>query len=149
MSYKDDLSYKIATYSGPRLVALQYQAIIENLQHIKDIATSQNADKDRLNFLLDKNRDIFSNLMVSLEEPTQFNIKTKSLYLYAVNQTDIALIQGDMSLIDNIIRLLDSTMKSWETVADRQGSEDGNMSVGATYGKKDINIYGSKNQWEG
>lgn len=153
MSYKDDLSYKIATYSGSRLVALQYQAIIENLEDIKKTFSSEDINLEKINYLLDKNRDIFANLMINLDEPTEFNIKTKNLYIYFIKQTDLALIHQDMSYIDSIIPLLISTMNAWETVADKDSSfmdkntED--ISVGATYGKTDINVFGSKNQWEG
>ena len=36
MSYKDDLAVKIATYTGEQMVALAYEAMIENLEDAKN-----------------------------------------------------------------------------------------------------------------
>lgn len=150
MSYKDNLSYKMQTYSGPRLVSLQYEVIIENLEEMKTLIQDVNPDKDRINYLLDKNRDIFSNLMTSLDENTEFNTKTKALYVYFVKEIDKSLISKDIDNLNRIIALLKSTKDAWEKVANKieKDTGDDNINVGATYSKDDINVFGGKNDWK-
>lgn len=152
MSYKENLSYKLQNYNGPRLVGLQYEAIIENLNEIKNIASSENIDKNRISLLLDNNRDIFSNLMVGLKENNEFNNKTKSLYLYFIKETEEALINKDMSKIEKIISLLESTKNAWEKIAENIEKDmdisKNKHNIGATYSKNDVNIFESGKNWK-
>ena len=44
MSYKDDLAVKIATYTGEQMVALAYEAMIENLEDAKKAIKNKDLD---------------------------------------------------------------------------------------------------------
>ena len=83
MSYKDDLLMKIATSNECDLVALQYQALIELTEDLKKSIDGKEYDSS--DEILDKIRDIISNLMASLSTD-EFSQKTKSIYLYINNQ---------------------------------------------------------------
>lgn len=144
MSYKDDLVMKIATSNSCELVALQYQALIENTEDLKNFIL-QKDDKNSFE-KLDKIRDIISNLIASLgEENTDFREKTIDLYLYIVKSLNYAKIKKDTKDIPKIIGMFQTLRDAWNTAGEKLEDNENlkNISNAITYGKTDINIQGS------
>ena len=81
MSFKDDLTVKLATYTGEQMVALAYDAMIENLENAKKMISSNN--EQILNDKIDHNREILAHLTATMgEEDDEISITTKQLYIY-------------------------------------------------------------------
>lgn len=141
MSYKDDLLMKIATSNECDLVALQYQALIELTEDLKKSIDGKEYDSS--DEILDKIRDIISNLMASLSTD-EFSQKTKSIYLYINNQLTKQFIDKNTDKIDTIINIFSQLRDAWSSVGANFKSEiNKNVTNLGTYGKKDINVQGS------
>ena len=99
MSYKDDLAVKIATYTGEQMVALAYEAMIENLEDAKKAII--NKDIDLLNDKIDHNREIISHLTATMgEEEDNVSLTTKQLYLYINKLMTDSVIRKDTQILD-------------------------------------------------
>ena len=74
MSYKDNLIEKIATANSFELVALLYQALIEEVEELKIAIRDEN--KKDMDAITDRVRDILAHLIATLgEENTEFKEK--------------------------------------------------------------------------
>jgi flagellar protein fliS len=144
MSYKDDLVMKIATSNSCELVALQYQALIENTEDLKKYISEKNITK--VDNKADKIRQIIAHLISSLgDEKSEFKDKSIDLYLY-INQTMTnAIISLDSDKLDSIIKIFATQRDAWLFAGKNIDNTNKNVNISnaVTYGKKDVNINGS------
>ena len=144
MSYKEDLAIKIATGNSCELVALQYQALIENVQDLGKYINKN--DKEKTFAASDKIRDILSNLIVTLgDDNNDFKNASIDLYLYINRVVNNAVIKKDTSEISGIIKIFETLRDAWYSAGANMSdkNEHKNLSKGITYGKTDVNISGS------
>ncbi|MGP1567814.1 MAG: flagellar export chaperone FliS [Peptoanaerobacter stomatis] len=144
MSYKEDLAIKIATGNSCELVALQYQALIENVQDLGKYI-NQN-DKEKTFATSDKIRDILSNLIATLgDDNNDFKNASIDLYLYINRVVNNAVIKKDTSEISSVIKIFETLRDAWYSAGANMSdkNEHKNLSKGITYGKTDVNISGS------
>ena len=105
MSYKDELAVKIATYSGEQMVALAYEALIENLQDAKEAINLK--EKDILNEKIDHNREILAHLTATLGiEEDEVSLTTKQLYLYINKLMTDGVMRYNIAAIDEAIKII-------------------------------------------
>ena len=144
MSYKEDLAIKIATGNSCELVALQYQALIENVQDLGKYINKN--DKEKTFAASDKIRDILSNLIATLgDDNNDFKNASIDLYLYINRVVNNAVIKKDTSEISGIIKIFETIRDAWYSAGANMSdkNEHKNLSKGITYGKTDVNISGS------
>ena len=144
MSYKDELAVKIATGNSCELVALQYQALIENTQDLEKYISKD--DKEKIFASSDKIRDILSNLISTLgDDNNEFKNASIDLYLYINRVINNLVIKKDTSETESIVKMLETLRDAWYSagtnISDK--NEHKNLSKGITYGKTDVNISGS------
>ena len=160
MSYKDDLAVKIATYTGEQMVALAYEAMIENLEDAKNAII--NKDLDLLNDKIDHNREIISHLTATMgEEEDNVSLTTKQLYLYINKLMTDSVIRKDTQILDEAIKIIIPLRDGWRELSKQlqeleakkapsiqSKSSRPNVYAGMTYGKSDISIYSDSKDWD-
>ena len=160
MSYKDDLAVKIATYTGEQMVALAYEAMIENLEDAKNAIL--NKDLDLLNDKIDHNREIISHLNATMgEEEDDVSLTTKQLYLYINKLMTDSVIRKDTQILDEAIKIIIPLRDGWRELSKQlqeleaqkapsiqSKSVRPNVYAGMTYGKSDISIYSDSKDWD-
>jgi flagellar protein FliS len=160
MSYKDDLAVKIATYTGEQMVALAYEAMIENLEDAKNAII--NKDLDLLNDKIDHNREIISHLTATMgEEEDNVSLTTKQLYLYINKLMTDSVIRKDTQILDEAIKIIIPLRDGWRELSKQlqeleakkapsiqSKSARPNVYAGMTYGKSDISIYSDSKDWD-
>ena len=160
MSYKDDLAVKIATYTGEQMVALAYEAMIENLEDAKKAII--NKDIDLLNDKIDHNREIISHLTATMgEEEDDVSLTTKQLYIYINKLMTDSVIRKDTQILDEAIKIIIPLRDGWRELSKQlqeleaqkapsiqSKSVRPNVYAGMTYGKSDISIYSDSKDWD-
>ena len=160
MSYKDDLAVKIATYTGEQMVALAYEAMIENLEDAKKAII--NKDIDLLNDKIDHNREIISHLTATMgEEEDDVSLTTKQLYIYINKLMTGSVIRKDTQILDEAIKIIIPLRDGWRELSKQlqeleaqkapsiqSKSVRPNVYAGMTYGKSDISIYSDSKDWD-
>ena len=160
MSYKDDLAVKIATYTGEQMVALAYEAMIENLEDAKNAII--NKDLDLLNDKIDHNREIISHLTATMgEEEDDVSLTTKQLYIYINKLMTDSVIRKDTQILDEAIKIIIPLRDGWRELSKQlqeleaqkapsiqSKSARPNVYAGMTYGKNDISIYSDSKDWD-
>ena len=147
MSYKDDLYIKISQSNSCELVALQYQAIIDNILYLSEDIKENNSLKTFE--ISDKIRDIISNLIASLgTQKTDFKEKTIEIYLYVNKKINEAIITKDTTDLKNIIKLMESLKDAWYSAGGDMRKNDNNVLTNSTvYGKTGINMNNMTNDF--
>ena len=116
MSYKDELAVKIATYSGEQMVALAYEALIENLQDAKEAINLK--EKDILNEKIDHNREILAHLTATLGiEEDEVSLTTKQLYLYINKLMTDGVMRYNIAAIDEAIKIIIPLRDGWRELS--------------------------------
>ena len=116
MSYKDELAVKIATYSGEQMVALAYEALIENLQDAKEAINLK--EKDILNEKVDHNREILAHLTATLGiEEDEVSLTTKQLYLYINKLMTDGVMRYNIAAIDEAIKIIIPLRDGWRELS--------------------------------
>ncbi len=160
MSYKDNLSIKIATYSGEQMVALAYEALIENLQDAIDAINLE--DKTVLVEKIDHNREILAHLTATMgEEDDEVSLTTKQLYLYINKLMTDAVMRYNIPAIDEAIKIIIPLRDGWKELSlklmelesqkmqsNQSKSEKTSVYTGMTYGKSDVCVYSDSKDWE-
>ena len=160
MSYKDDLAVKISTYSCEQMVALAYEAMIENLEDAKKAII--NKDIDLLNDKIDHNREIISHLTATMgEEEDDVSLTTKQLYIYINKLMTDSVIRKDTQILDEAIKIIIPLRDGWRELSKQlqeleakkapsiqSKSARPNVYAGMTYGKSDISIYSDSKDWD-
>ena len=160
MSYKDELAVKIATYSGEQMVALAYEALIENLQDAKEAINLK--EKDILNEKINHNREILAHLTATLGiEEDEVSLTTKQLYLYINKLMTDGVMRYNIAAIDEAIKIIIPLRDGWRELSlklmelesqkmqsNQSKSEKASVYTGMTYGKSDVSIYSDSKNWE-
>lgn len=157
MSYKDDLGVKIATYSGEQMVALAYEALIENLGEASKLIKTGN--REEVSKLLDHNREIISHLTATMgEEEDEVSFTTKQIYLYVNRLMTEGYNNIRPELFEEGAKVLTPLRDGWQELAielkknENQNNVSSNkgqkVHAGVTYGKQDINIYSDSKNWD-
>lgn len=158
MSYKDDLGVKIATYSGEQMVALAYEALIENLEEASKLIKTGN--REEVSKLLDHNREIISHLTATMgEEEDEVSFTTKQIYLYVNRLMTEGYNKIRPELFEEGAKVLTPLKDGWHELSmelekiekEKDVKSSGNTKkvyAGATYGKQDINIYSDSQNWD-
>lgn len=148
MSYKDNLIEKIATANSFELVALLYQALIEEVEELKIAIRDEN--KKDMDAITDRVRDILAHLIATLgEENTEFKEKSIELYLYINETVGECYIDKKTEKLDDVIKVFIKLRDAWTSASGNvfEKKNNPNISNAVTYGKKDINISGSMNDF--
>lgn len=158
MSFRDDLTVKLATYTGEQMVALAYDAMIENLEDAKRAITSN--DKQTLNEKVDHNREIIAHLTATLgEEDDEISITTKQLYIYINKLITDGVMRSSIEPFDEAIKIILPLRDGWKELSQKlmalesqkvpsAKTSKNNVYTGITYGKEDISIYSDSKDWE-
>lgn len=161
MSYKDDLALKLSTYSGEQMVALAYDAIMENMEQA--IEALSNGQMDIVNKMTDHNREILAHLTASLGElEDEASLTTKQLYLYINRLMTEAVIKKDARHFTEASKIIMPLRDGWRELSikleelEHESVDTAHSAVhaaknvyaGMTYGKKDINIHGNAMDWD-
>lgn len=159
MSFKDDLTVKLATYTGEQMVALAYDALIENIEDAKKAINSKN--KQILNDRIEHNREILAHLTATLgEEEDEISITTKQIYLYINKLITDGVVRNSIESFDEAIRIIIPLRDGWRELSQKlmdlevqnnpntQKLSKPNIYTGITYGKDDISIYSDSKDWE-
>ena len=160
MSFKDDLTVKLATYTGEQMVALAYDAMIENLENAKKMISSNN--EQILNDKIDHNREILAHLTATMgEEDDEISITTKQLYIYINKLMTDGVMRKDTEPLDESIKIIVPLRDGWKELSMKlmnleaqktpnmqSKSSKSNVYAGMTYGKDDISIYSDSKEWE-
>lgn len=148
MSYKDNLIEKIATANSFELVALLYQALIDEVEELKIAIRDEN--KSDMDARTDKVRDILAHLIATLgEENTEFKEKSIELYLYINETVGECYIDKKTEKLDDVIEVFIKLRDAWTAASGNvfEKKNNPNISNAVTYGKKDVNISGSMNDF--
>lgn len=160
MSYRDDLAVKLATYTGEQMVALAYEAMIENLEDAK-CAMDAN-DKQTLNDKIDHNREILAHLTATMgEDEDDISLTTKQLYLYINKLMTDGIMRNHNESFDEAIKIVIPLKDGWKELSKKlqniesqkistvnNNSQKSNVYTGITYGKRDISIYSDSKEWD-
>lgn len=147
MKYQEDLALKVQTYSGPGLVALQYQAISEHLEELK--LCIEKKDEDSSNSHMNKIREILANLMVYLGCEDEFDLKTRSLYLYINEKMTDAFLKKNPEMLEDLIEKSNALKSAWEEAGINLGAgSEKQAAVGATYSKAGADVYLEGKEWK-
>ncbi len=157
MSYKDDLALKISTYSGEQMVALAYDAVMENMEQA--VWALSNSQMDIVDKMTDHNREILAHLTASLgEQEDEASLTTKQLYLYINRLMTEAVIKKNPHHFMEASKILMPLRDGWrelsiklEELENSSGSPvhpAKNVYAGMTYGKTDINIHADSKDWD-
>jgi len=158
MSYKDDLGVKIATYSGEQMVALAYEALIENLEEASKLIKTGN--KEEVSKLINHNKEIFAHLTATMgEEEDEVSFTTKQIYLYVNRLMTEGFNKIRPELFEEGAKVLTPLKDGWHELSmelekienEKDVKSSGNTKkvyAGATYGKQDINIYSDSQNWD-
>ena len=144
MSYKDNLIEKVATANSFELVALLYQALIEEVGELKLAITNDN--KDEMNIRANKVRDILAHLIATLgDEDSEFKEKSIELYIYINEMVGKSYIDKKTEKLDEIVKIFMKLRDAWITASGNvfEKNKNTNISNAVTYGKNDVNISGS------
>lgn len=144
--YQEDLGRKIKTFTGPQLVQLQYQAILEHMALLKNEILTGGGD---IELHCEKIREILANLMLSLTDNDEFSLKTRSVYIYIVKRIADAAVQKSPEIIEELEKLVSSTEQAWGKAAANTVQKPMEPAVGGTYSKDDINVYIEPEEWRG
>ena len=148
MSYNDNLIEKIATANSFELVALLYQALIDEVEELKIAIRDEN--KSDMDARTDKVRDILAHLIATLgEENTEFKEKSIELYLYINETVGECYIDKKTEKLDDVIKVFVKLRDAWTAASGNvfEKKNNPNISNAVTYGKKDVNISGSMNDF--
>ena len=148
MSYKDNLIEKIATANSFELVALLYQALIDEVEELKIAIRDEN--KKDMDAITDRVRDILAHLIATLgEENTEFKEKSIELYLYINETVGECYLDKKTEKLDDVIKVFIKLRDAWTSASGNVFEKKNNLNISnaVTYGKKDINISGSMNDF--
>ncbi len=117
--YQNYKEVEIETASGLKLVVMLYQGAIKFLNIAKESNTIKRYDIVNTNII--KAQDIISELISSLNfEAGEIAQNLYSLYLYINRRLLEANIQKNMSIIEEVIGLLQTLKEAWEVILTNQ-----------------------------
>lgn len=159
MSVRDDLTVKLATYTGEQMVALAYDAIIENLEDAKK--TINLSDSQIVKDKIDHNREILAHLTATLgEEEDEISITTKQLYIYINKLMTDGVVRKSIEAFDEAIKIITPLRDGWKELSQKlmdleskkntnvKKTSKNNVYTGITYGKDDVSVYSDSKDWE-
>ena len=148
MSYKNNFFEKNKITNSFELVALLYQALIDEVEELKIAIRDEN--KKDMDAITDRVRDILAHLIATLgEENTEFKEKSIELYLYINETVGECYIDKKTEKLDDVIKVFIKLRDAWTSASGNVFEKKNNLNISnaVTYGKKDINISGSMNDF--
>ncbi|MFA5577023.1 MAG: flagellar protein FliS [Tissierellaceae bacterium] len=133
------LEKKILSSNDWGLVAMLHEGLLENLKASSDAVDEE--DYERLNSLVNKSRDILTELIVLFREKDQVSIDTRELYLYTnqlITQGEVKKDTGQFEAAKKVILPL------WEAFKGLEEKEEPQIVTGLTYGKSELDQHQKK-----
>jgi flagellar protein FliS len=132
--YKSYKEVDIETASGLKLVVMLYQGAIRFLGIAKDAIRDRKLDVAHNNLL--KAQDIVLELISSLNfDAGEIAHNLYSLYMYMNRRLIEANVAKDVTIIDEVIKLMTTLKEAWETLLSQQRDETPND-------QKNLNLLG-------
>lgn len=115
------------------LVAMLHEGLLDNFE--KSIDAIELEDQKELNILVNKSRDILTELIVLFREKDQVSTDTRELYLYANELITKGEVKKDIGQFKAAIKVITPL---WEGFKGLEEKEEPQIVTGLTYGKKDL-----------
>ena len=152
MIEKEYLASRVATANEAQLVAIMYEGLIDTFNE----CISNIDEKESLDILMDKCRDILAELMGTLKGDSEIANNYKSLYLYVNNNITEGYITKDKSKFEEAIKVMTPLYEGWNELGEKlymdniQENKGPKVVAGMTYGKGYVNenVMNSQDRWE-
>ncbi|WP_099190168.1 flagellar export chaperone FliS [Tepidibacter mesophilus] len=152
MIEKEYLASRVATANDAQLVAIIYEGLIDTFN---ECITYIN-EKESLDTLMDKCRDILAELIATLSGDSEVASNYKSLYLYVNNIMTEGYIMKDKSKFEEAVKVMTPLYEGWNELGEKmymnniQENKGPKLVAGMTYGKGYVNenVMNNQNRWE-
>lgn len=141
---KKYLANKILNASKSELVAVLYEAIINNLEI--GIESIDSGDDENLFKSVDKAREIISELNATTKGDSKIALDSKSLYIYINKIITEGKTKKDKEKLKEAIKVVTPLYEAWVELASKDSNENLNTNksnrhivAGMTYGKDNLN----------
>lgn len=133
MDNQISLEKKILATNDWGLVALIHDGLIHTLELA--IVSIKDGNWEELNQLINKSREILTELMILFEPGTDLSTNLRNIYLYVNKIITRAEIKKDENYLEDGIKVLNPL---YEAFVELEKSGDPKIITGLTYGKNDL-----------
>ncbi len=152
MIEKEYLASRIATANEAQLVAIMYEGLIDTFNE----CISNIDEKENLDTLMDKCRNILSELIATLTGDSEITNNYKSIYLYINNIITEGYIMKDECKFEEAIKVMTPLYEGWNELGEKicmdniKENKGPKVVAGMTYGKGYVNesIMNNQDRWE-
>lgn len=137
----EDLSLekKILSTNDWGLVALLHEVLID---HFKGAVISiENEDYHGLNGLINKSRDILTELLVIFSKDDDLSTNLREIYIFINKLITSGEIKKDISSFQQSIDVINPVLEGFREL---EKKEKGNIVSGLTYGKRELDEYSNR-----
>lgn len=133
------LEKKISSSNNWGLVALMHEGLIKSFQESSKAAKENNFDE--LNLLVNKSREILTELLITIGEKDELSTNIRSLYLYTNKLITEGEIKRESSFFHEAIDVISPIYTGFKALEKKEAP---NIVAGLTYGKENLEEYNSK-----
>lgn len=128
-----DIEKKIASSNRWGLVALLHEYLIDKCEQSKK--SIEDEDYEKLNKLVNRNRDLLTELIILFKEDDEVSSDLREIYLYINSLLTDGEVKRDSSYFEKIEEIVEPILDGFKQL---EKKEDPNIVTGLTYGKNDL-----------
>lgn len=128
-----DIEKRIASSNRWGLVALLHEFLITKCQESKEAIAIE--DYKALNILVNRNRDLLTELIILFKENDEVSTDLREIYLYINNLLTDGEIKRDPTYFEKIVEVIEPIIEGFKGLEERQ---EPNIITGLTYGKGNL-----------
>lgn len=133
------LEKKILSTNDWGLVAMLHEGLLERFE--KSIEAIKNEDYDQLSILINKCRDILTELLITFQEKDELSTNLREMYIYINKIITEGEIKKDFSLLEEAKKVI---IPLYEAFKELELKEEPNIVTGLTYGKGNLEEHSTK-----
>ena len=136
---KETLEKKILSTNDWGLVALLHEGLIERFR--KSTNAIENEDYEELNLLINRARDILTELIVIFNKNDDLSTNLRKLYSFTNKLITEGEIKKEASFFHKAEEVIQPILEGFKEL---EGEEAGNIVTGLTYGKSNLGEHSRK-----